>query len=81
MPEMKPNYRSQSVQKVTQERSSPQKVVDICRRDPKESSTHTPRCAIFYGVGLGFPDQRLQPRLQILGRDFVEAVIDLAGID
>jgi hypothetical protein len=33
------------------------------------------------GVGLGFPDQRLQPRLQILGRDFVEAVIDLAGID
>jgi hypothetical protein len=34
-----------------------------------------------FGVGLGFADQRLQPRLQLSRRGLVEAEIDLAGID
>src|SRR5450432_3497648 len=35
----------------------------------------------FLGIGLRFPDQRLEPRLQILDRCAVEAVVDLARID
>jgi hypothetical protein len=34
-----------------------------------------------FGVGLGFPDQRLEPGPQLLGGRAVEAVIDLPGID
>jgi hypothetical protein len=37
-------------------------------------------CDLF-GVGLRLPDQRFEPRLQILGRRFVEAVVDLAGLN
>jgi hypothetical protein len=32
-------------------------------------------------VGLCLADQRFQPRLQLGGRRFIEAVVDLAGID
>src|SRR5450631_753083 len=35
----------------------------------------------FLGIGLRCPDQRLQPRLQILRRCGVKAVVDLAGVD
>src|SRR5450432_881247 len=35
----------------------------------------------FLGIGLGLPDQRLEPRLQILRRCGVKAVVDLARID
>jgi hypothetical protein len=33
------------------------------------------------GVGLGLADQRFQARLQLGGRCFIEAVVDLAGIN
>src|SRR5712664_4242222 len=34
-----------------------------------------------FGVRLGFADQRLEPRLQVLRWHPVEAVVDLAGVD
>jgi hypothetical protein len=35
----------------------------------------------FLGIGLRFPEQRLEPRLQILGWCAVKAVVDLARLD
>jgi hypothetical protein len=35
----------------------------------------------FLGIGLRFPDQRLEPSLQILRRCGVKAVVDLTGVD
>ena len=44
-------------------------------------STQMPLMRDPLGIGLGLPDQRLQPLLQVLGRGLVEAVVDLACID
>jgi hypothetical protein len=33
------------------------------------------------GVGLCLPDQRLEPRLKVLGRCRIEAVVDLSGVN
>src|SRR5450631_4663374 len=35
----------------------------------------------FLRIGLRFPDQRLEPRLQILRRCGVKAVVDFTGVD